>query len=105
MWKILRNYEKIVNIIKCLYDGSTSAAHVDGILRKEFLANTRVFQGDTLPPILFIIILDFVLQKREIITGLQNHPAKLSDLDFVDDMVLLDQDETEAVEDFQTIES
>ena len=70
MWKILRNYEKIVNIIKCLYDGSTSAAHVDGILRKEFLANTRVFQGDTLPPIIFIIILDFVLQKREIITGL-----------------------------------
>ena len=39
MWKILRYYgipEKIVNIIKCLYEGSTSAVRVDGSLSKEF---------------------------------------------------------------------
>ena len=68
MWKILRKFrvtEKEVNITKCLYDGSTSAVRVDGILSKEFLVTTRVIQGDTLAPFLFIIVLDFVLQKTK----------------------------------------
>ena len=98
MWKILRNYgvpEKIVNIIKCLYDGSTSVGRVEGILSKEFLVTTEVFQGDTLAPFLFIIVLDFALQKTKITTGLQTQPAELlPDLDFADDIALLDQDET-----------
>ena len=37
MWKILRHYgipERIVSIIKCLYDGSISAVRIDGILKK-----------------------------------------------------------------------
>ena len=53
MWKILRHYGipvKIVNIIKCLYDGSISAVCIDGILSKEFLITTGVLQGDTLAP-------------------------------------------------------
>ena len=49
--------KKIVNIIKCLYDGSTSAVLVDGILSKEFLVTTRVLQGAILAPFLFIIVL------------------------------------------------
>ena len=72
----------------------------------EFLVTTGVLQGDTLTPFLFIIVLDFVLQKTKITTGLQTHPAELlPDLDFTDDIVLLDRDETEAIEHFQTIES
>ena len=79
--------------------GSTSAVRVDGILSKEFLFTTGVFRGDTLAHFLFIIVLDFVLQKTEIATGLLTHPAKLlPDLDFADHIVLLDQDETQATE-------
>ena len=67
-WKILRNYgvpEKIVIIIKWLYDGSISAVHVDGIPSKVFLVTTGVLQGDIFAPFLFIIIvLNLVLQKK-----------------------------------------
>ena len=95
IWKILRNYgvpEKIVNIIKCLYDGSISAVRVDGILSKEFLVTTGDFQGDTLAPFLFIIILDFVTQKTETTRGLKTHPAELlPDLEFADDTVKMKQ--------------
>ena len=43
--------------------------------------------------------------KTKITTSLQIHPTKLlPDIDFADDLVLLDQDETEAIEQFQTIE-
>ena len=109
MWKILRCYgipEKIVNIIKCLYEGSTSAVRVDGSLSKEFLITTGVLQGDTLAPFLFIIVLDYVLRNTEATTGLQTHPDELlPDLDFADDIVLLDQGEMEALVHFRTIES
>ena len=64
MWIILRYYgipDKIVNIIKCLCEDSTSAVRVDGSLSKEFLITTGVLQGDTLTPFLFIIVLDCVI--------------------------------------------
>ena len=63
----------------------------------KFLVTTKNLQRNTLAP-LFITVLEFVLKKTEITTTLQTHSAKLSpDLD-------LDQDETEAIEHFQTIE-
>ena len=106
MWKILRHYgipEKIVKIIKCLYDSSISAFQY---FSKEFLITTRVLQGDTLAPFLFIIVLDYVLQNTEATTGLQTHPNEmLPDLDFADDIILLYQGEIEALEHFRTIES
>ena len=96
--------KKTVNI-KCLSGDSASAVRVDGILSKEVLVTTGVFQGNTLAP-LFIIVLNFVVQKTEIQAGLRAHPTKLLlDLDFADDIILLNQHETEAIEHFQTIES
>ena len=44
MWKILRNMKYLKNsnqIIKCLYDGNTSAGRVDGILSKRVLGYHR----------------------------------------------------------------
>ena len=88
-----------------MYDGRTSAVRIDGILSREFLVTTGVLQGDTLAPFLFIVVLDYVLQNTEATTGLQTHPNELlPDLDFADDIVLLDQGEMEALEHFRTIE-
>ena len=42
--------ERILNNIKCPYDGSTSAVCVDGILSKEFLVINGGLQRDTLGP-------------------------------------------------------
>ena len=105
MWKILINYgvpEKRVKIIKIFYNGSTSVVHVDRILSKDFLVTTRVLQGDISAPFLFIIVLDWVLQKTEITTGLQTHQAEiLLGTDLAYDILLLDQYETESIKHFQ----
>ena len=109
MWKIVRYYgipEKIVNTIKCLYEGSTLAVRVNGSLSKAFPITNGVLQGDTLAPVLFIIVLDYVLRNTEATTGLQTHSDELfPDLNFADDTVLLDQGEVKALEHFQIIES
>ena len=71
----------------------------------EFSITTGVLQGDTLAPFLFIIVLDYVLQNIEATTDLQTHPDELwPDLDFSEDIVLLDQGQMEALEHFRTIE-
>ena len=77
-----------------------------GSLSKEFLITTNVLPGDTLAPFLFIIVLDYVLRNTEATTGLQTHPDELlPNLDFADDIVLLDQGEMEALKHLRTIES
>lgn len=65
----------------------------------------RVFQGDILAPFLFIIVLDFVLQKTNS-NRLQIHSTGLlPDLDFADYIMLLVQYKTETIEYFQRIVS
>lgn len=62
----------------------------------------RVFQGDILA-FLFIIVLDFALQKTND-NRLQIHSAGLlPDLDFAKNIMLLDQYKTETIEYFQRI--
>ena len=76
--------------------------HVDRILSKDFLVTTGVLQGDISAPFLFIIVLDWVLQKTEITTGLQTHQAEiLLGTDLAYDILLLDQYETESIKHFQ----
>ncbi len=64
-----------------------------------FDISTEVLQGDVLAPFLFIIVVDYLLNKstHEIDSGIvthqrqsRRHPAKvLNDLDFTDDIALL----------------
>ena len=68
----------------------------------EFSITTGVLQGDTLAPFLFIIVLDYVLQNTEATTG-THLDELLPDLDFTNDIVLLDQGEMEDLEHFRTI--
>ena len=61
--------------------------------------NFGVLQGDTLVPFSFIIVLHYVLQNTEATTDLQTHPDELlPDLDFANDIVLMDQGKMEALE-------
>ena len=68
----------------------------------EFSITTGVLQGDTLALFLFIIVLDYVLQNTEATTG-THLDELLPDLDFTNDIVLLDQGEMEDLEHFRTI--
>ena len=97
MWQILRSYgipQKIVNGIWCLYDNVSSRVQVDSQLSGGlFTVSTGVLQGDTLVPFLFIIVLDHVLSQISphfcFVTHV-NPEIRLTDLDFSDDISLLD---------------
>ena len=96
MWQILRSYgipQKIVNGIRCLYDNVSSRVQVDSQLSDPFTVSTGVLQGDTLAPFLFIIVLDHVLSQTPPHFGFVTHvnpEIRLTDLDFADDISLLD---------------
>jgi hypothetical protein len=98
MWKILRAYgipDRIVRAIKCLYDNSSSKVLVNNEYSKPFQVTTGVLQGDTLAPFLFVIVLDYALQRIPQHFGLVTHEeprTTIPDLDFADDIALLDGD-------------
>ena len=100
MWKILRHYgvpEKMVQAISTIYRSCLNRVRVNGQLSDPFTVSTGVLQGDTLAPFLFVIVLDYVLQQTHPDNGLRTHRddpnVALPDLDFADDIVLLDSRE------------
>ena len=115
MFKILRNYgvsESISNAIKVLYLNTKSSVLVDGQITEEFSVNTGVLQGDVLAPFLFIIIIDWVLKNSNIDhlgfimapRRSRRYPAeRLTDMEFADDIGLLDNDHQGAQEQLNNI--
>ena len=88
-----------VNAIKVLYSNSSGAVMVDGSVSEPFDATTGVLQGDVLAPFPFIIFVDYLLGKASgpdcgVVTcprRSRRYPAKmLNDLDFADDIALLE---------------
>ena len=108
MWKILRNYgipQKIVNAIAIIYNNSKSRVRLGNMLSEAFFVSTGVLQGDTLAPFLFLIVLDYVLGHTLPTHGIQTDAeTTLPDLDFADDIVALDSDETAAEDHILTIQ-
>ena len=103
MFAVLRHYgipEAVVNAISVLYKNSKSAVMVDGGLSDPFDVTTGVLQGDVLTPFLFVVLVDYLLKKVtwQLDSGVvthprhsRRHPAKpLNDLDFADDITLLE---------------
>lgn len=100
MWKILSDYdipEKIIKIICELYDEAFIRVVHRGQVGSGFKVSNGVKQGCVLSPLLFNIILDYVLRlvtktKR----GIQWNPfSKLLDLDYADDIVAMTHTMTE----------
>ena len=113
MFAILRHIgipDQIVQAIKVLYDDSKSRVFVDGQYSKEFKVNTGVLQGDVLAPSLFIIVIDFVMRQSEKEFGIVTHPRqssrhpakRLNDLDYADDIALLETNLERAHEQLKT---
>ena len=66
MWSILRQYgipDTIVTIIQNLYKGSRSCVKLNGVCGDWFEVVTGVRQGCILSPLLFAIVIDWVIQK------------------------------------------
>ena len=111
MWKILEIYgipKKFISLIQSMYDGSESCVRVGNDHTEWFTVATGVRQGDVLSPLLFNILLDFVLREIDgIECGIEwNGTKKLRDLDYADDICLLanDIDEMQTMVDTLVIE-
>ena len=97
LWKILRHYgipEKVVNIIKMLYQEFNAKVICGQELSGTFKINTGVKQGCILSPFLFCLAIDWVMKEslEGNKTGIQwTFNETLEDLDFADDVVLLSQ--------------
>ena len=103
MFAVLRHYgipKPLVDAIGVMYNNSKSAVMVDGSISDPFAVSTGVLQGDVLAPFLFVIMVDYLLKKAtsDIDSGVvthqrrsRRHPAVvLNDLDFADDIALLE---------------
>ena len=102
MFEILKAYgipEEIVERIKIMYKDTSAIVSTPEGETDEFFINMGVLQGDPLSLLLFIICLDYAIWAViEISDGLtlkksksSRYPAKvLSDLDFADDIAILE---------------
>ena len=93
--------KKIINAIKIIYENSSASVISPVGMTDFFKVLSGIFQGDTLSPFLFIIIIDYVLRQAFKITtdehGIQitnrrsiRHPSKIiKDLAYADDVALL----------------
>ena len=97
MWNILRSYglpTKVIDMIKLLYDGSTSCVRVGGVNTEQFEITTGVRQGDVLSPIIFIIVVDWIMKRvigdEDGIEWLGSD--RVADLDYADDIALMSED-------------
>ena len=110
IFKILRFYGipiKIVNAIKILYDNTVSCVNINNQQSEYFKINTGVLQGDTLAPFIFIVVLNFVLERsqQEDFGFTTSINQKLTDLDFADDIALLDDNINTAILHFNKIKT
>src|SRR5260221_1447930 len=93
LWWALRRSgveEWIVNIIKVMYEGSTTAIKLNDGESKEFEVKVGVHQGSVLSPLLFIVVLEAL--SKEFREGL---PWELL---YADDLALIAESEEKLVE-------
>ena len=104
MFAILRHHgilERIVTAIKTIYTNSKSMVTINNKYSAPFNITTGILQGDVLAPYLFILVIDYVMcrAEEEVKTGFTTHPQqtrrlhgfKINDLDFADDMALIEE--------------
>ena len=95
LWKILRSYGvslKIVSLIETFYNHFECSVILSNTSSKWFTVKSGVRQGCILSPILFLVIIDWVMRKStsDKARGIQwTLFSQLEDLDFVDDLAFL----------------
>ena len=106
MWHILSDYgipDKYKRLIRCVYDNCEAAILVEGEITDWFRIESGVRQGCVWSPMLFGIMIDFVLRKscdrpsaglcmrerRRTLFGIEQ-AWHLTDLDYADDVTLLE---------------
>ena len=93
LWKILLHYgipEKIVSLIVAFYEDSECCVKTPDGQTRFFRIMSGVKQGCVLSPLLFVIVIDYILRSTST-DGIQLNPeTRLSDVDFADDIAVLE---------------
>lgn len=110
MFKILKSYgipDKITEAIRCIYNNSTSQVKIENELSEPIKITTGVMQRDALAPVLFTIVMDYLIKKASINQGIithQNPLTKLTYLAYADDLALFCENPEKALEYLNNIE-
>ncbi|XP_073668649.1 uncharacterized protein [Paramisgurnus dabryanus] len=97
IWQLLNHYgipQSFITLIQQLYEGATCQIIHNGKLTEEFEVRTGVRQGCMLSPMIFLLVVDWVMHQTTKTgkTGIQwSINQSLEDLDFADDLCLMSQ--------------
>ena len=95
IWDILHHYsvpDKIISVIRRLHEGFACQVKHSRRLSEDFEISTGVRQGCMLSPLLFLVVLDWVMRTAYVSSrkGIQwTFLRRLEDLEFADDLALL----------------
>ena len=95
LWKVLREYgvpEKVIKMVRILYDGFECAVIHEGKLSAYFEVETGVKQGCLLSGLLFLLVIDWLMKRVTEMrsTGIEwVNDTVLEDLDYADDLGLV----------------
>ena len=90
IYKIMKHYglpQKVVNVIRNSYEGFKCYVKAEGEKGQMFDVKTGVRQGDVWSPILFGLVINYVLVNS--VKGGMDIERCVADLDFADDVALL----------------
>ena len=106
MYKIMKHYrfpQKVVNVIRNSYEGFKCCDKAEGEKGQMFDVKTGVRQGDVWSPILFGLVINYVLANS--VQGGIDIGRCVADLDFADDVALLGVSDSEVQANLHRIES
>ena len=106
MYKIIKHYglpQKVVNVIRNSYEGFKCCVKAEGEKGQMFDVKTGVRQGDVWSPILFGLVINYVLANS--VQGGIDIGRCVADLDFADEVALLGVSDSEVQANLHRIES
>ena len=111
LFKIIRHYgtpRKIIDVIT-MYTNRPSQILFSNQFNKAFCFTTGAHQEHTLSPFLFIIVVDYFVQQTDNSLDLEIHvenpEENIPDLNFADNIVVLDEDEITAIEHYDILQN
>ena len=105
MYNTMKNYglpQKVVNVIRNSYEGFKCCIKAEGEKGQMFDVKTGVRQGDVWSPILFGLVINYVLANS--VQGGIDIGRCVADLDFADDVALLGVSDSEVQANLHRIE-
>ena len=106
LWKILQYYgipEKIVSLIVALYENTECCVRTQDGNTRYFRIMSGVKHGCVLSPLLFVLVIDYVLRDCTGFSIQIGEAKKLADLDFADDIAMMERNKAKLQDLLNTI--